>query len=161
MDDQHKHRRAEAVDAWISAERPSESDALARMERYQPTKVKRGLATASVAFGALTFLVILLGVTEFISPVRELLAGTILSLFCAVPGLYWFGANARDAQKISDWDARRRANEVTARYLAPEERHLLGDPDPAPLLTKRRWWLVGVVMFVMFAVTGVILGPVV
>lgn len=155
MDDQQNQRRSEAVDAWISGERASESDAIDRMERYRPNKVKRGLAIASVVVGALLLFTTLFGLGDYTDPAREILGGSVLSLMFAVPGLYWFYANSRDSEKIRDWDARRRANESTAQYLNPEERRmLLGAPEPTPLLAKRRWVVVGVVMFAMMVVGG-------
>lgn len=86
-------------------------------------------------------------------------AGSLLMVAgLALPGLFWFWRNARDQAVIAKWLSRQQDRDELEKILAgQDEQEWLGPRDDIPLLPKRRWGMIIVVMFVLFVLAGAVL----
>ncbi|AGF73016.1 hypothetical protein [Corynebacterium halotolerans] len=131
----------ELAEGWIADTRPAAQrrEAVDRMARYRPNALKRILAWASAGFGGLWMAMgLLLGVVDDLGGWDAVAFVGIASLF-GLPGLYWLLRTREDRRTIARWTARVQEQQQMRRFLTGPDLELLGEPEPVPLLPKRRW----------------------
>ncbi|AGS35309.1 hypothetical protein B841_09180 [Corynebacterium maris DSM 45190] len=154
-----RHLRDQIAATWgdHTHQSPGATSASAaeRLKKYRPTALKKTASWISVGFAAIALL------TSFTDGgytggdmVRYLLGSVLLVAMLALPGAYWLLRNNSDQLTVQGWVEREKSREQLAHMLVGRERDLLGQPDPPPLLPKRRWGMVIAVMFVLMILGG-------
>ena len=131
------------------------ASAAERLKKYRPTALKKTAAWISIGFASIGLLVSFTdsGYTGM-DMARDLLASVLYTALFALPGAYWLWRNNRDQQTVQNWVEREKSREQLTGMLVGQERELLGQPEPPPLLPKRRWGMVIAVMFVLMILGG-------
>ena len=129
-----------------------------RLKKYRPTALKKTAAWISIGFASIGLLVSFTdsGYTGM-DMARDLLASVLYTALFALPGAYWLWRNNRDQQTVQNWVEREKSREQLTGMLVGHERDLLGQPEPPPLLPKRRWGMVIGLMFTLMIVGSTIL----
>ena len=153
------------IAAYVSPSEPtsepdgSQSDgqrelAAQRIEKYKPSTVKRVAAWAAVAVGILGLIA---PVLDFVS-IAETVGGTLVATAFLLPGGYWLYRDGQDRGRITEWAEANERYERAFRHLNAAERQLFAAPSAElPLLPKRRWAIVAVIVVALFVVGGAII----
>lgn len=157
-----RHLRDQIASTWGDHTHQSpaatSASASARLKKYRPTVVKKTAAWISVGFA---FIALLTSFTSGgyagVEMVRYLVASALYVALLALPGAYWLWRNNRDQQTVQNWVEREKSREQLTGMLVGQERELLGQPEPPPLLPKRRWGMVIGLMFALMIVGSTIL----
>ncbi len=154
-----RHLRDQIAATWGDHKHQSPGttsvSAAERLKKYRPTALKKTAAWISIGFASIGLLVSFTdsGYTGM-DMARDLLASVLYTALFALPGAYWLWRNNRDQQTVQNWVEREKSREQLTGMLVGQERELLGQPEPPPLLPKRRWGMVIAVMFVLMILGG-------
>ena len=87
--------------------------------------------------------------------VNSWIASIFYFLAFAVPGAYWLWCNRRDTRQVAEWARRRNAYTEDWALLTADEQELFARPDSElPLVEKRRWGIVAVVVVVLLVLAS-------
>lgn len=135
----------------------SAGEAAARLRAYRPAGWKRVAAWGAVVMGAI--MLVGGGGVSGEYPQTEAVNSWIASIFYflvfAVPGAYWLWCNRRDTRQVAEWARRRDTYTEDWALLTADEQELFARPDSElPLVEKRRWGIVAVVVVVLLVLAS-------
>ncbi len=133
-----------------------QQEAVDRMRRYRPNGFKQTLAWTNIAFGLL--IVVLAGamVADGAYNFWEGVGMMVFALMISLPGVYWVNRTRKDRKIVTEWVQRAQDQQRMRQFLQGPELQLLGEPQPTPLLPRRRWGMVVLGQFGLFLLFFVI-----
>ena len=125
-----------------------------RIEKYKPSTGKRVAAWAAVAVGVLT---LISPAFAFVS-LADTVGGTLVSAAILIPGGYWLYRDGQDRGRITEWAEANERYERAYRHLNAAERQLFAEPSAElPLLPKRYWPIVWVIVAALVLIGGTVM----
>lgn len=155
--------QAETPESRAAEEAKLNAEKQKRLVRYRPRTAKKIAAWISAGLGLLMILPLVTGETQIATSHAEylvwriILGGVCYALMFWLPAFYWLIVNRRDSKRLQEWADTQADYRDAWESLDPMMKEIFAQPEKLPLLRKRAWPLIWVVMFVASTCGGMLL----
>ena len=129
-----------------------------RLAKYRPRTAKKVAAGISLALAVLMLVPTGQGALAEATTTQQIVAGLCYFGMFALPAVYWLYCNRRDTATVRQWAVSTQEYVDIWKSLDPTTKAAFATPrTELPLLPKRRWWVINVLMLMLMFLGGAVL----